>query len=460
MTRPIHTFAAAYLALLAIALVPLGLVAIPPLLDYPNHLARMHILIHGAASAALQASYAVNWAPLPNLAMDVLVPAFAAVMPIELAGRVFIGLTLALISSGTAALHFAVHRRVTPWPLLSFLFLYNFIFLFGFVNYFFGMGVFLWTFAAWIYFRNHPLRFRLPIFFALTLVLYFSHFYALALYGLAVAGHEFSRWREDRKSYRFSDGLALAVPFVAPALVFLVLTPVPEVASHSGYGPISHAIARKLGMIVLFLNNYSLFADGFAIWGLACLVIFGFVARTLRVAAAIRWPLILFAAAYLAMPLWLFSSAFADVRLPIAIAFLFVAGTTIEWRNAFLKRCLAVGLFLVFAVRMAIVAVHWQAADGVYAEYVRAFEAMPEGSRLLPVYASYIDDMRAEFDPPVNHVATLAVITRSAYVPTMYARRWGQTISAVAANRPPTTWTRRSFDGSWERGRATFCFAP
>lgn len=437
MIRPIHTFAAAYAALLAVALVPLGLASIPPLLDYPNHLARMHILVHGAQSAALQASYAVNWAPLPNLAMDALVPAFAAVMPLELAGRVFVGLTLALISSGTAALHFAVHRRVTPWPLLSFLFLYNFIFLFGFVNYFFGMGVFLWTFAAWIHFRNSPLRFRLPIFSALTLVLYFSHIYALGLYGLAVAGHEFSRWRDDRTAYRPADWLTLTVPFIAPTFVFLALTPIPEVASVTGYGPIWSVIGRKLGMIVFFADTYSPVVDGVTAWALACLVIFGFVAGTLKIAGALRWPLIALAAAYVAMPSWLFSSAFADVRLPVALAFLFIAGTSLEWRNAVWKRRLAVALLALFAVRMAVVAAHWQAADRVYAEYLAAFEALPVGSRLLPVYARRSSDMRSDFDPPIDQIAALAVITRSAFVPTMYARPTGQPIAAVAPNRPP-----------------------
>ncbi len=110
-TPSFRAFAAIYLSLLFVALIPLGLVSIPPLFDYPNHLARMHILLNGADSEVLQRFYRVNWAPIPNLAMDLLVPSFAAVMPLELAGRVFVGLTYLLITSGTAALHYAFHRR-------------------------------------------------------------------------------------------------------------------------------------------------------------------------------------------------------------------------------------------------------------------------------------------------------------------------------------------------------------
>jgi hypothetical protein len=39
-------FSALFLALFALALLPLTLSEIPPLLDYPNHLARMFLLAH------------------------------------------------------------------------------------------------------------------------------------------------------------------------------------------------------------------------------------------------------------------------------------------------------------------------------------------------------------------------------------------------------------------------------
>ena len=38
------------LLLLGIALIPIMLVEIPPLVDYPNHMARMHILIDDGRS--------------------------------------------------------------------------------------------------------------------------------------------------------------------------------------------------------------------------------------------------------------------------------------------------------------------------------------------------------------------------------------------------------------------------
>ncbi len=52
---------ALYLSLTAIALYPVLSVAVPPLVDYPNHLARMHILANWASDPALQRNYVVDW---------------------------------------------------------------------------------------------------------------------------------------------------------------------------------------------------------------------------------------------------------------------------------------------------------------------------------------------------------------------------------------------------------------
>jgi len=55
-----------------LAAVPLFSTVLPPLFDYPNHLARMHLLSEGGNQF-----YAAHWEPLPNLAQDLVVPPLA-----------------------------------------------------------------------------------------------------------------------------------------------------------------------------------------------------------------------------------------------------------------------------------------------------------------------------------------------------------------------------------------------
>ena len=57
---------------LAVALAaPFFLVDMPPVLDYPNHLARFMVLAH-PGDRALSAMYAPHWVLLPNLGADIL----------------------------------------------------------------------------------------------------------------------------------------------------------------------------------------------------------------------------------------------------------------------------------------------------------------------------------------------------------------------------------------------------
>jgi hypothetical protein len=109
----------------ATALLPLVWTAVPPLVDYPNHLARMWILVHGAEIPELARNYATHWRILPDLGMDLVVWALSWVMPVEQAGRVFIAVTMLALVGGTVSLHRVLHRRLRIWPIWSVFFIYN-----------------------------------------------------------------------------------------------------------------------------------------------------------------------------------------------------------------------------------------------------------------------------------------------------------------------------------------------
>jgi len=90
-------FCLAFLALYLLTALPILRAELPPLVDYPNHLARMHVLIEQPRSQALQQYYAIHWAPLPNLAMDLTVPALARIMPLDWAAKAFVLVSLFLL---------------------------------------------------------------------------------------------------------------------------------------------------------------------------------------------------------------------------------------------------------------------------------------------------------------------------------------------------------------------------
>ena len=191
-----------YALVLALLALPIFSVLVPPLIDYPNHLARMHVLAEYSTSPELQRNYVVSWKPAPYLAMDVIVPPLITrIMSIYTAGRVFLYICLLQFVLGTAAINAALFRRMSPWPAVSALFAYSLVFDRGYANYLFGIGAWLLAFAGWITLSRRGVLWRLLCGSVLSLAVYFSHFFAFTGYILCVGAYELGLWlnARDRK---------------------------------------------------------------------------------------------------------------------------------------------------------------------------------------------------------------------------------------------------------------------
>src|SRR5438874_9041200 len=76
-------------------LAPVWLVRYPPLVDYPNHLARYFILAHlKDPSLHLAQFYGSRWGFYPYVAVDLLAVALQWLLPIDIVGRVILSIYL------------------------------------------------------------------------------------------------------------------------------------------------------------------------------------------------------------------------------------------------------------------------------------------------------------------------------------------------------------------------------
>ena len=139
------------IALCAISAAPVLLVDMPAMVDYPNHLARMHLLADSLGGSLTNPFYKLDWRAYPNLAMDILVPLLARVLRVELATKLFYISALVLIATGAMAIEYRVKRAVHASLLAFLVLLYCQPFTIGLLNFQFGLGVALWSFAAWMY---------------------------------------------------------------------------------------------------------------------------------------------------------------------------------------------------------------------------------------------------------------------------------------------------------------------
>jgi hypothetical protein len=398
-------------ALLALCCVPLFSTVLPPLVDYPNHLARMHLLAEGGNQY-----YAVHWRPLPNLAADAVIPLLARVMPLMLAGKIFLVMIFTLIAGGTVWLNRVVAGRWRLWPLLAFLFLYNRIFLWGFVNDLFGLGVALCGLALWLGLERRPTALRIVASCLVALVCFFSHLVAFGIYALAIAGVELvPGWGElRRRQWLPLAGRvgAAAAQFVIPAAIFLLWW------EPGAGGTVSYAaFLRKFDLLFSVFDNYSRPFD------VACFVLTGLalamLAATRRLGFAPRMAgaLALVFAAYLALPSELLSGTGADHRLPLALFLLLIAGSAPQFgrREAIVAASAAA---VMFAVRLGVVESVWLHADKAYTADLAVLDRLPKGAKLAVAYPAGEEHATAI---PLLHLPTLAAARREAFVPTLFA---------------------------------------
>src|SRR5437762_2922065 len=67
---------------------PLLLADVPPILDYPNHLARLFILAKAGQDPVLDGIWQPHWAVIPDLGIDLLVPPLMHILPPLEAGKI------------------------------------------------------------------------------------------------------------------------------------------------------------------------------------------------------------------------------------------------------------------------------------------------------------------------------------------------------------------------------------
>ncbi len=218
----------AWLAGLVLALIivlPFGATSVLPLLDYPNHLARMGILAAHGADPAFDAMYRVHWALFPNLAMDLVVPPLARILPLGAAGSAFAAAAALLCVFGTVALHRALFGPGI-WPYVSALTAYNFVLTNGFLNYLFGLGVALWAAAFWVRLTSRGLPIRIGFAVLAGLACLICHIFAFAIMALLCGSIELVRlWRVLHGSGR--TPWSLPAQLVQAATTLLAATALP-----------------------------------------------------------------------------------------------------------------------------------------------------------------------------------------------------------------------------------------
>jgi hypothetical protein len=445
---------AAYLVAALIVLAPILIVEIPPLVDYPNHLARIHVLADYASSPLLQQNYAIEWRPIPNLAIDGIASALSWFVPPMLAGRVVLALTVLLTAGGILILHKVVHGRIGPWPLAAFGVAYSLPFAWGLINFQLSIGLFLFAFAGWIASRNWRPTIRLPLFAVASTAVYFAHLFGYAALLIAIGLYEL------RGALRDSEPVVQALlrrmvlaggAFGLPLLLFLASL----LDRTDGVKPLALGIwyGDAFSKLTALLAPFLFYGSAGDIGLILVMLLFVLAARRASrcaVAPALVWLLAGLLILTAAAPAVL-NGLFLDGRIGFVLGCVTIAALNPIISQPVLRRTLTLTLLGVLAVRTAATYEAWQERYGEYAEFRRALQLVTPGARILTVHdngKTMIDtgrSVRWYMAVPAlpnssqslawRNIDTLSVIDRQAYTPTLFKYPSSQPLRSAARHR-------------------------
>ncbi|WP_459458338.1 hypothetical protein [Rhizobium sp. No.120] len=406
----------------------------PPILDYPNHYARMWLLAGGIDTPPFHEIYAVDWnRTFTNVGIDLAAYWLGPLVGVPLLARSVLFLAIVLPPLGAIALHRRLHGGGYYWQIGILYFAWCATLIGGFINFQIGLGMAL-LFAS----VDHALQSSKPavlfvwrLFAGLLLTI--MHIFSLGFYMALICGLEFSPTTAALKSCRDFLRLCcrLLVAILACALPATCLFFYQRVLPGDGSG-INTAWNDTPLLIVANLVSafwsYTLPADMLFLIPLVLVVTNAVRTHRLRLHAGLAVTVVGLLILSCLSPRHVMETGWISWRFPIMAA---LAAMVMVCPLPNLPRRQAVlvvtGMVAVALGRTIWIGANWWHGQAVVADVATVLEHVPEGSAILPMAhkpANKPINISTRYyawdEDTFRHLPTLAIPYAHAFVPTVF----------------------------------------
>ena len=428
---------------------------IPPVTDYPNHLARYWLIAGGASDPALSAYYRIDWAnAVTNVGADRMVALLAPWVSALTVGHFAIIAAAVTPPLGVLTLNLAVFRRINPWQALFPLAAWSTTLLMGFVNFQLGLGLALLfaTVDAIIPRRLWLVAGLVRIPFGVLLMI--DHPFGLVFYAALLAGLAMGPGSLEPVDLR---GLAARLPGAALAASWCLIPaalvtfwghhalPGAQHAAEDVANPIRYlAFPGKLATLLSPLASYNVLQE--FVVAIALTAVFSWLnSRRLFVVHGG----LMFASAGLvfmavAAPSHAGGASWIDRRFPImALMSAFAALQARPELSRRMSASIAAATLGLAALQTAWVAWNWRAMTRDMNAVIALLADIPAGARILPMQhdpslwlkwrAPAGRYMFGVGDATFRHFDSLAVPLRHAVTPKLFAAKGIQPLRILGA---------------------------
>ncbi|WP_237213487.1 hypothetical protein [Falsiroseomonas oryziterrae] len=437
--RPGILVPALLLFALAALLVPVALVRIPPVLDYPNHMARLWLVAGNIAVPPMSEIYALDWSrAVVNSGMDMVAWLIGPLLGGEMVARLMLGLSLVLPPAGAAVLARTMSGR-WPWTVLLLpLLAWNQVFTAGFLSLQIGIGLACFAASGAIVLQRRAPRSLVPACATAAALITVMHPIA-AVFLAGLLGAE-RLWDDRRHHWDIRGAVRAAAPAALGTLIVLLLSPVPpgqESASTSWIMPAYAGLASRAFALIGPFFSHSVVTEGIPLLGLALLLGYAVIRSQIGLHRGYAAAATVLAATAALGPANLGDTGSLDIRLAGMAVLVFVVGLRPPAVSRRVQAGLASALFAATLVRTVWIVDLWYQAEHD-ADAVRiALTGVPAGAAILPVGPRPIDWnaipawRRSTVTVAYGNLPLLAIPERQAFVPWLFTGAGKQPIRVL-----------------------------
>jgi hypothetical protein len=445
--------AAVGLALLAL-LGPVLVGAVPPLTDYPNHLARLWLEGGGGAIAPMSSMYRVTWDAVTNIGIDLFAVLAVPLLGYEAVGRILVGAAALLPAAGGVALWRVLHGRFHWWQIAFALLAWNIGLVMGFLNFEIGLGLALLAAAADPALGRRGAVLRAIARMALAGLLLLVHLFALVFYAALLIGIALGPELRPllapagrRRAIRsiLPIGAALAVP---AAIMLLCAPSLPgrqtgaDLSSawsdfETGFAELRAFPVEKIELALIGVRAYVNWLDTLTLAAIEMAIVASLIMRRLGAHAGMGLAAGALFACYFVFPGFLAGTAWIDRRFAL-MALLALAAALRPDLPPRVAPAFAACFLALSLGRTGVVGCIWRDRQADVASVSRALESAPPGAAILPLDRP-VEPAQAPWgrhttlgEPTYRHLVALALPLRHAFAPTLFAARGKQPVRILA----------------------------
>jgi len=256
-----------------------------------------------------------------------------------------------------------------------------------------------------------------------VLLLFLGHFLALGIYGAAIGLYELHRVSRQGVDGRVARILAI---LAAPALLMLIAMWLSGGSVGSGKSEWSATV--KALWICCSLNGYSIELSAATVAALLIITLILWMRSGVTVSGSGRWIgaglLILF----IAFPVRLFGSFYADVRVLVGAMLILPAFINLPARKENETRAVVASFVAILSIVNTLLTAHvWTSYRSDFGSIISSFDAMVPKS--LVIVGRTDDNMVGLAGDPFRHAPTLAVHYAKALVPGLFTIQGSQPVT-------------------------------